>query len=123
MISARPLVPRHCPSVTNHAPQMKNWRNIITDSLVRIVEVIVGLQALPPEVCDEKPRNSPKLQGPGVTGGHKGNRRARPVNRFFRHKRSPFGRLSTPGKTPSGDFSEKPLFPPTSPGSPILGGL
>ena len=38
MISVRLLDDKAKPSVVNHAPQTKNWRNIIMDSLIRMDE-------------------------------------------------------------------------------------
>ncbi len=38
MISLRLLDDKAKPSVVNHAPQTKNWRNIIMDSLIRMDE-------------------------------------------------------------------------------------
>ena len=35
------LFPKKVPKVTNHAPQIKNSRNIMTDNLMRIVVFIV----------------------------------------------------------------------------------
>ena len=39
----RSFVPRHCPKVANHAPQVKNWRNIITDNFVVVPDPVCSL--------------------------------------------------------------------------------
>ena len=59
MKSPSSLAPRHAPSVTNQAPQVKNWRNIITDS--RALDSCQGSLSV---VIEEREQNRSRRAGP-----------------------------------------------------------